>query len=303
MHCAVVRCLALSALSAFGWTGVVAGEGDVTAVSATVYNGYARTLLPDGSAKPESFAFGEGGLAASARKDSGLEGVSFQEIARTLAPALSRQGYVSSPDPEKTDLLIMVYWGGTATDSRASGGYAIGPAPVRPPPPPPRVIVVGRQRVYVPTNAPLAGPQTSPDQGAYDTMASLQNRERDRASQRTAQLLGYGESFDRASAQPNGRTYLDLVDELEDPRYYVILQAYDFRPMWKEKKHRLLWEARFSIRARGHAFDEALNAMTLTAARYFGRATKGLQRLEPPAGEVKLGDPVFKEYLEPTAKP
>lgn len=299
MHRAVLRCLALSALSALVGTGARAGESELTAVSATVYNGYARTLLPDGSPKPESFAFGEGGLAASARRDPALEGVSFQQIARTLAPALGRQGYVSSQDPEKTDLLIMVYWGGTAADGRASGGFAMGAAPMRPPPPPPKVIAVGRVRVYVPNNAPLAGPPPSPDQGAYDTMASMQNRERDRANQRTAHLLGYGEAFDRAASQPNGRTYLDLVDELEDPRYYVILQAYDFRQMWKQKKHRLLWEARFSTRARGHAFDEALNAMTLTAARYFGRATKGLERVEAPAGEVKLGDPVFKEYLPP----
>ncbi|RXK55376.1 hypothetical protein ESB00_05615 [Oleiharenicola lentus] len=293
----------LGAVLAAALPRILAAEDEITAVSASVYNGYQRTLLADGSFKPELIAFGEGGLAATASKDPDLEGMSFPQIARTLAPALARQGYVSNPDPEKTDLLVMVYWGGTATDSRTAAGFAMGAAPMRPPPPPPRVIAVGRVRVYVPNNAPASAPPPSPDQGAYDTMASMQNRERDRDNQRTAHLLGYGDAFERASRQPNGRTYLDLVDELEDPRYYVILQAYDFRLLWKEKKHRLLWETRFSIRARGHAFDGALNAMTLAAARHFGRATSGLDRLGPPAGEVKLGDPVFKEYLEPGAKP
>lgn len=279
-----------------------ARDGEPTAVSASVYHGYERNHLPDGTLKPETFAFGEGGLTTTATKDTSLEGQTFGRITRTLAPALARQGYVGSQDPAKTDLLIMVYWGETATDGRVAGGYARGATPITPPRPPPKIIAIGRTRVYVPNTDTPATPTAGADQPAYDAVSSAQNRERDRENFRTARLLGYGDAFDRAATRPEGHTYQDLVDELEDARYYVILQAYDFRALWKEKKHTLLWEARYSIRARGHDFDQALGAMTVTAARHFGRATKGLVREEIPAGEVKLGDPEFKEYL-PAAKP
>ena len=47
------------------------------------------------------------------------------------------------------------------------------------------------------------------------------------------------------SALRKGRE--DLVSEIEVDRYFVVLLAYDFQVLWKEKKHKLLWETRFSI--------------------------------------------------------
>lgn len=285
------------ALTAAG-AGPAADSDEVTAVHATVHNGYARVPLPDGTCRPETYAFGEGGRTDGGRADPALDRLSFRQIARTLAPGLARQNFLTSRDPAQTDLLIMVYWGETGTDHRPGAGFASGPAPVRPPPPPPKLIVVGnKQRVYIPNQEARRGPPDSPDQAAADAMMAMQNRERDRANLQTAELLGYAEALDRASVRPTSRTYLDLVDELEDDRYFVILRAYDFRRLWRDKEPRLLWEARYSVRARGHRFDEALATMTAAASRHFGRPTRGLQRLELPAGEVRLGEPEFREYL------
>lgn len=278
------------------------GEAEISSVLATVYNGYERTKLPDGTFQPERYAFGEGGVTGTITKDKSIDGLSFRKIARTIAPGLARQNYLSSQDPEKTDLLIMVYWGETSTDSRASAGFGIGAAPIPPPPPPPKIIVIGSRKVYIPNQEPRPGPQANLDQSAYDAVAGAQNRERDRENIKTAQLLGYDEALARASSRPEGRTYLDLVDELEDARYFVVLRAYDFRQMWKEKKPKLLWEARYSMRARGHLFDESLGAMTDLASRYFGQPSRGLVRKEVPFGDVKLGDPVFTEYRAQTDK-
>jgi len=38
----------------------------ITAVSSKAFNGYTRTRLPDGSFKPETYAFGNGGFVTAA---------------------------------------------------------------------------------------------------------------------------------------------------------------------------------------------------------------------------------------------
>ncbi len=66
--------------------------------------------------------------------------------------------------------------------------------------------------------------------------------------------------------------------------------AYDFQLLAKEKKHKLLWETRFSIRQRGSNFDEQLEAMTKYASKYFGQDSHGLQRKSMPFGTVRLDE-------------
>jgi len=66
--------------------------------------------------------------------------------------------------------------------------------------------------------------------------------------------------------------------------------AYDFQLMWKQKKHKLLWETRFSISERKNAFDKALPFMARYASQYFGRATDGILRTQVQNGRVDIGD-------------
>jgi len=277
-------------------------EAEITAVYATTYNGYARARLADGSYRPERFAFGEGGRSAAGGRDPSLDGMPFLKIARFIAPGLVRQNYLSSRDPENTDLLIMVYWGATGTDECTTNGYALRPAPNIPSRPPPKVMMIGNRRINVSNPMPQAGPQNSPDQSAFDAIAGAENRERDRANLRTAALLGYNEDLAGNSSQPAGRRYLDLVDELEDARYFVILRAYDFRLMWKRKQPKLLWEVRYSIRARGHLFNESLGAMTGQVDQFFGHDSGGLVRRQTPLGDVRMAEPDFEEFIGDAGK-
>ena len=66
--------------------------------------------------------------------------------------------------------------------------------------------------------------------------------------------------------------------------------AYDFQKIWKQKKRELLWETRFSIRQRGHDFDQQLTAMAQQASKYFGKDSHGLVRENLPEGRVELGE-------------
>lgn len=297
--------LALLWAGTAGVTGWCAADdsSEITAVFATVAGGYARAKLSDGTLKPETYAFGEGGFTGIPLGDNSVDGKSFMLVAQTIAPSLARAGYVSCHDPGKTDLLIMVYWGTSGADARTSGGYNVGAAPIPPPPPPPPVIVAGNGQVVVVAAAPPpTQPTSSPEQNAFDAVAGAQNRQRDRDNVRNAQMLGYDEELGRASARPESRRYLDLVDEVEDTRYFIVLRAYDFQLMWKEKKRKELWEVRYSIRAHGHLFGDALVAMTDMASRYFGQDSKGLVRREVPVGRVEMGELIFKGTAEPEEK-
>jgi hypothetical protein len=66
--------------------------------------------------------------------------------------------------------------------------------------------------------------------------------------------------------------------------------AYDFQLMWKEKRHKLLWETRFSARQRDHDSDEDLPAMAESASKYFGQDSQGLVRTSVPFAHVDIGE-------------
>ena len=86
------------------------------------------------------------------------------------------------------------------------------------------------------------------------------------------------------------RKTADLMDEIEDNRYFVVLMAYDFQLTWKQKKHKLLWETRFSISAHRHDFAKELEAMSGYASRFFGQETHGVLRQPLPEGTVEFGE-------------
>ncbi|HYP16038.1 MAG TPA: hypothetical protein VEQ65_02410 [Opitutus sp.] len=81
------------------------------------------------------------------------------------------------------------------------------------------------------------------------------------------------------------------MEKLDVDRYFVVLKAYDFRTAWKERRRKLLWEPRFSIRAQGARFDQQLAGMAQTAAAYFGEASGRLIRRPLPEGRVDKGEP------------
>ncbi|HEY5078441.1 MAG TPA: hypothetical protein VII43_01285, partial [Opitutaceae bacterium] len=87
------------------------------------------------------------------------------------------------------------------------------------------------------------------------------------------------------------RAHGDLITDLEDNRYFVVLMAYDFPMLLKEKKHKLQWVTRISLRQRGHDFGRDLPAMMTYASKYFGEETDGLVRNPVPLGHVEVGIP------------
>lgn len=285
---------------------------EVITVFSSVSPYYTRTPLPGGGFKAETYAFGEGG-SQSVQKDFSIDQLTFLDVAKTIAPHLAVKGYMpcSKSDPGKTDLLIMVYWGTTVgTDNTSSSAqYQIAQSLVPPPqgiiPPLPVVNAAGG------IQGMLADPATS-GRGAEAVIADIKtneansalqqsmiiagsaNRQRDRQDTENASILGYVHEMQRVEGYQYSAAFKqrrqDIIDEIEESRYYVVLMAYDFQELLKNKQKKILWETRFSIRQRRNDFSKELPAMIETASRYFGENSDGLKRKSLREEHINLGE-------------
>lgn len=283
-------------------------EGDNVAVFSSVAPDYVRSRLADGSFKPETYAFGEGGDQGGPQKDITIDRLRFIDIARIIAPSLAAQNYrsVTTKDAQP-DLLIMVYWGTTIGTDRTSSSseYQLAqsfvPPPAPPLPPPPD----GTGGTAMVSDPDTSGRGTIMAQAAAQkiaadsaqqlalTMSSMANRQRDRLNRQNAIILGYADEIQRVDGYEMtalaGRRR-DVVAEVEESRYYVVLLAYDFQLLQKHKQRKMLWQTRYSIPERRNDFSKQLAAMTRTASHYFGQSSAGLQRKPLPNTRVELGE-------------
>jgi hypothetical protein len=289
-------------------------DSGVVAVYSAVSPAYTRTVLPGGSFKPETFAFGEGGNQGGALNDATIDKLHFIDVARRIAPALAGKNYLPTKDPQQTDLLIMVYWGTTSGTDRQSSSpefqiaQSLMPLQALPPalpmPAGPSGPAMQNAKVAAQDRSAMEIARNSMEDQAL-TMIHLANRQRDQQDIENAKVLGYLPEMIRLNDYKE--TYFnrlfrqDVIDDVEEGRYYVVLLAYDFQTLWKTKQRKLLWETRFSIRERRNDFGESLVAMAQNAARYFGQDSHGLIRERLHETNITLGEPKVLEY-EPEKK-
>jgi hypothetical protein len=93
---------------------------EITSISSVAAPGYVREKLPDGTWKPETFAFGQGGHMVGRTAGDPIDKLSFDELVKLLAAPLSRRNYRQADEPADTNLLIMIYWGTTSGTEGAS---------------------------------------------------------------------------------------------------------------------------------------------------------------------------------------
>lgn len=281
----------------------------VIAVYSAVSPTYQRATLATGAIKPETYAFGDGGAEGGGLADFTLDQLSFLDVAKAIAPSLASQNYVACDpkDPTHTDLLIMVYWGRTIGTDRTSTSTEYQNAQHMAPPPRAAMSPIPNGvgdcgMVSDPSTSgrmsegQLAAALKSADDSAQQQSLLLTagaNRQRDRQNRDNGVLLGYAEEMKRVAGYQmtafNTRRQ-DVLDEVEESRYFVVLLAYDFPTLLKKKERKLLWETRYSLPARRNDFTQQLPLMSQSAARYFGKDSHGLNRKELPATNVKLGE-------------
>jgi hypothetical protein len=286
--------------AAFG----AAGVGEITSISSVAAGGYVREKRPDGSWKPETFAFGQGGLVAGRTSGDSIDKLSFADLVKILAVPLAGRNYRQADEPANANLLIMIYWGTTTgtEDASSSAEYQSLQASQKAPPPPP-MPMDGAAARGGPGGVDARVAQVDQinsriSEANFDSalqMVTAEDNERRLIDRRNAMLLGYDSELNASPGLEN--TALaghvgEVMREIEEDRYFVVLMAYDFQRLWKNKERKLLWVTRISIRQRGNDFGKMLPGMMQYASEFFGRDSHGLVRREVPEGHVEVGVPV-----------
>jgi len=266
------------------------GTDDIVAVSAKASSDYSRERLENGTLALESYAFGKGGVWTGSNADASIDKLTFLDVAHAVAYPLADQNYLPASDPRAAKLLIMVYWGTTRAPVRAQDSAMntfLQNAKDQ------LTIASMAVRVDESGNGPLFFQRRMELTTALDSV-EMEKDQREKVDAANADMLGYDSWWERtARFQYTGfgldYSRQDMFDELENNRYFVVLMAYDFQLLYKERKHKLLWETRFSIRQMHHEFAEDLPAMAHYASQYFGRDSKGLIHGDVPLGRVDVG--------------
>jgi hypothetical protein len=269
----------------------------VVAVASKVSGDYVRTKLPDGTFPVEYYSFGKGGQWGGEIKDETIDNMRFLDVAHVVAGPLASRNYLPATDPKNVKLLIMVYWGTTAVPGPTSDSVAYDQ------------LSAAQAEAATPN---MSAAQTNASMSKLSsamTMLQMQNDIRDQLDFKNAKMLGYDAAGTIGTDYGNhirggafGAERQELIDEIEVNRYFVVLMAYDFQLMFKQKKHKLLWETRFSISERKNSFDRALPLMAQYASRYFGQPSNGLLRTQVQEGKVEIGELKSLGEVEPPAK-
>jgi hypothetical protein len=301
-----------------GWAETVA-----TAVYSKISNTYKREKNKDGSFKPEYYALSNGGRIAGTTSDHTVDRVTYPQVAEIATRLLARQNYHYAQTKEQAKLLLVLQWGSTlapdgshkqmnvAASQVASDNLKTGMADLE------GALVSGgataaAAKSEAKTTMEGFGPSiTAPGYknehavvaaavGAIESQmlrTMLDNRVRDELNHRNAHVLGYADdladSSDIRRWAGGGDRYNDLITDVEESRYFIVVSAYDFQELLKTKKQKLLWQTRVSVRSPGNSFDDSYLAMLKTAAPYFGQNSGKLIRQEESKGTVELGDLKF----------
>lgn len=287
---------AVAALSFAAGEVQAASDSIVTAVFSQVANGYKRQLNPDGSPKPEYYAIANGQYMKGAFGDASIDDVKFPTIAGTVAQFLAKQNYHLANDMGSADLLLMISWGTTTPfndgpyQNNLNQFYAA------------QNLVT--QTASAAANIPLsvegiqspAAAVAQAARSAYEQELMVMTMFQDmrmRSNEQNARLLGYMEEINYRNNPSRfagaGSAFDDLITDIENERYFVIIAAYDFQVAMKEKKSKPLWVTRVSIQKDGNRFDKSLAAMVSRASDYFGEESKRLVR-QYHQGEVRIGE-------------
>jgi hypothetical protein len=307
--------------------GLPAKEETVaTAVYSRVGNGYKREKLKDGSFKPEYYALSNGGRIAGTTSDLTIDRVTYPEVAEIATKLLAQQNYRYAQTKEQAKLLLVLNWGSTLAPNSVLKDAAVAAAQTAA-----QDFQRAQQDLASKVEAMKASGEYIPSYAGEDLTAntiagfgrditratneevaiahvansaenrlldSLTNdRVRDQLNEKNARVLGYldelADSNDIRRYAGGGDRYSDLITEVEESRYYIVVSAYDFAELTKNGKKKLLWQTRVSVRGPGNAFDATLVAMMKSGAKYFGRDSGRLIRGEETKGTVEMGDLKF----------
>lgn len=295
-----------------------------------------RKFGPGGKPRAETYVFMQGHYFEGHTVDRSLERMPFRRIAEYLAPELAKQEYVPTTQVKEADLLLVVHWGATvpyvgtqemmgrntwSTDTSTApdsisqvNRYEIvnGPDPQDPDPRAGDMVINGLSNRLTQTQEESGRVLANLNMFNHDDSPAMMDRlgqltdhiakDTTRASNLT--LLGYNETMHRLSKQMwSDATERILRYDLEDERYFIIVNAYDL----KDKaggSAKPVWKMHLNISSPGNNFSTALNRMSAVAATYAGRNTGTVVSVRPSTreGKVTLAPMVIIGEVKPGLK-
>lgn len=244
------------------------------AVKADASPEFSRLRASGAAGKVQTFHLMEGKYFGGNTADESMKGVTFMDIAQNLAANLQRQGFYSETDNSQGDLLIVVNYGVTdydadyqelmGIDSLDDLGFGSDAD-------------TGDLGEFEAVDAFLAD---------YEAMEAMNEGGRmDKIFK--AKLLGLEEMFNDSATDQDVYEFQDMVNE---ERYFIYLVAFDL-PAYRKGEKKVMWTTRYSMRAIGQSFDEAIAQLNTVASHFFGLNMKGMQnRRASDDFEVRMGD-------------
>ena len=229
----------------------------------------------------QTYQFIEGRYFKGLTNNKGMEKITFMDIVRDMAVHLQKQDFYPNPVLGEGDLLIVVHYGVTDFEESYEDMWGI---------------TSYEELGYTEAVAGAGGGGTALDASQLDAIYNLSfnlnstqamARENEEGAFFKAQLLGMEEAYsNRVSPQDE----YELKRLLQDERYFVILMAYDYDSV-KQGNPVLQWSTRYSIRAVGQNFGDAIKGMNFAAGDFFGKNIDGLSRRRfDDDSSVEIGD-------------
>lgn len=263
---------------------------------------YRREFLPDGNIKPQTYVVGNGGISSLPGRTGAGDPTLFPTIVKLMARRLAQQSFYPARQRGAADLLLVLYWGTTvpfddAQLQNANANFASA------------MNSLNNAENLVKESVARGDQQTTTD-GIQIPIRSARDAAREdaetqlfqsqlfqdmrlKADEANARLLGYVEEINYRNNPARfagaGEYFDDLMNDIETPRYYIVVQAYDYQAAAADGRRKLLWTTRISIPAVGSDFNRSLPAMLTDATSYFGRDSGRLVR-SYREGVVRLGE-------------
>jgi len=186
------------------------------------------------------------------------------DVVGILAKELSSQGYVGADRDHPASLMLVFLWGFKQPAPNSIEAY----------------------HHYIENRPPIPATMQLGDMGNTGDMLDLTCG----TKVRNVWYVHFGPELDQA------------VEAAGVPRYYIVVQAFDYSD-WLHHKYTALWTARVSVPYWGHYYDQTLPALLKVGAPMFGRdmATPLLVKTSiVPEGRVVVGTPVIRGDELPT---
>lgn len=222
----------------------ISQAANFVAVKAFATEEYLKERALNNSKKVQTYHFMEGRHFKGISRDKGLENMTFEELARDLVVHLVKQNFYPEPNLQEGDLLIVVHYGVTAPEEDLAEllGY---------------------------TN-----PMELIDLGFHfssdSRMSSFGMSRREKA-----QILGID---DTPVLPAHFQSNYEFEYMMKEPRYFVVLMAFDYPGIRTNDGVKLLWSTRYNIRSPGQSFQTAIKEMNAVGSDYFGKNMGKLKR-------------------------